>query len=60
MLSECHSCIHDSNSKTYPKELALLHLWQLLQCIINAALGCSFKCSVSVQAGSLQNGQCFQ
>lgn len=60
MLSGCCSCIHDADSKACPKELALLDLWQLLQCIINAALGYSFKHSVSVQAGSLQNGQHFQ
>lgn len=60
MLSGCCSGICDSDSKGYPKELALLDLWQLLQCIINAALGYSFKHSVSVRAGSLKNGQYFQ
>lgn len=50
--------ICDSESKACPEELALLGLWQLLQCIINAALG--YKHSVSVHAGSLQTGQYFQ
>lgn len=60
MLLGCGSCVHDSNSKACPKELALLGLRQLLQCIINAALGHTFEHSVSVHAGSLQNGQHFQ
>jgi len=56
VLSGCHSRVRDADSKAHPKELAPLDLGQLLQCIINAALGYSFQHSVSVHTGSLQNG----